>query len=350
MKKETVKTRNQYNMFEISSLIQKSIRRRHAEFAYFAANELIPHYRNYLWKRLLTVSAEDCFDMLTGKIMDLHEKDCNREDAANRKYIACAVSVLLNARKNRDADFFACNLLNSRDRKDIDKYVEDPAEFIGQEMEVKITRVDQRRGKIVFSRRAVLNEEKEKKLAEIWANIHVDDVVEGKVMRFTDYGAFVDIGGIDGLLHISEISWGKLRHPQEVLQIGDIIKVKVLSMNEEKGKISLGLKQTMPEPWSVIDEKYEAGQVVAGKVVQIKEYGAFVELEPGLDGLVHISEIAHKRVDDINEELTIGQEVSAKILEIDKDKRRISLSIKATTAPEEESEAAEADDTEEVEE
>lgn len=226
-----------------------------------------------------------------------------------------------------------------------DKYVEDPAEFIGQEMEVKITRVDQRRGKIVFSRRAVLNEEKEKKLAEIWANIHVDDIVEGKVMRFTDYGAFVDIGGIDGLLHISEISWGKLRHPQEVLQIGDIVKVKVLSMNEEKGKISLGLKQTMPEPWSVIDEKYEVGQVVTGKVVQIKEYGAFVELEPGLDGLVHISEIAHKRVNDINEELTIGQEVSAKILDIDKDKKRISLSIKATTAPE-----AEADDAEETEE
>lgn len=228
-----------------------------------------------------------------------------------------------------------------------DKYVEDPAEFIGQEMEVKITRVDQRRGKIVFSRRAVLNEEKEKKLAEIWANIHVDDIVEGKVMRFTDYGAFVDIGGIDGLLHISEISWGKLRHPQEVLQIGDTVKVKVLSMNEEKGKISLGLKQTMPEPWSVIDEKYEVGQVVTGKVVQIKEYGAFVELEPGLDGLVHISEIAHKRVNDINEELTIGQEVSAKILEIDKDKKRISLSIKATTAPEAEAEADDAEETEE---
>ena len=228
-----------------------------------------------------------------------------------------------------------------------DKYVEDPAEFIGQEMEVKITRVDQRRGKIVFSRRAVLNEEKEKKLAEIWANIHVDDIVEGKVMRFTDYGAFIDIGGIDGLLHISEISWGKLRHPQEVLQIGDTVKVKVLSMNEEKGKISLGLKQTMPEPWSVIDEKYEVGQVVTGKVVQIKEYGAFVELEPGLDGLVHISEIAHKRVNDINEELTIGQEVSAKILEIDKDKKRISLSIKATTAPEAEAEADDAEETEE---
>ena len=214
-----------------------------------------------------------------------------------------------------------------------DKYVENADEFIGQEMDVRVTRVDQRRGKIVFSRKAVLTEEKEKKLAEIWANIHVDDVVDGKVMRFTNYGAFVDIGGIDGLLHISEISWGKLQHPQEVLEIGQQVKVKVLSMNEEKGKISLGLKQTQPEPWSVIDEKYEIGSVVSGKVVQIKEYGAFVELEPGLDGLVHISEIAHKRVNDINEELTVGQEVEAKILEIDKDKKRISLSIKACTAP-----------------
>lgn len=149
-------------------------------------------------------------------------------------------------------------------------------------------------------------------------------------MRFTDYGAFVDIGGIDGLLHISEISWGKLKHPQEVLSIGDKIRVKVLSMNAEKGKISLGLKQNQPEPWSVINETYQIGQVVKGKVVQIKEYGAFVELEPGLDGLVHISEVAHKRVGNIADELTVGQEVSAKILEIDQERRRISLSIKET--------------------
>ena len=168
----------------------------------------------------------------------------------------------------------------------------------------------------------------------MWSNLHVDDIVEGKVMRFTDYGAFVDLGGIDGLLHISEISWGKLKHPQEVLKIGDIVKVKILSMNEEKGKISLGLKQTMPEPWSVIEENYQVGQVVTGRVVQIKEYGAFIELEPGLDGLVHISEVAHKRVNDISEELSIGQTVEAKILEIDTERKRISLSIKQTLAPE----------------
>ena len=126
MGKETVKTRNQYNMFEISSLIQKALRRRDAELAYFAANELIPHYRNYLWKRLLTVSAEDCYDMITGKIMELHDHDCNQEDQKNRKYIATAVSILLNARKNRDGDYFACNLLNSRDKADISKYVVNP--------------------------------------------------------------------------------------------------------------------------------------------------------------------------------------------------------------------------------
>ena len=162
-------------------------------------------------------------------------------------------------------------------------------------------------------------------------------------MRFTDYGAFVDIGGIDGLLHISEISWGKLRHPQEVLKIGQKINVKILSMNEEKGKISLGLKQTTPEPWSVINEKYEVGQIVEGKVVQIKEYGAFVELEPGLDGLVHISEVAHKRVANIADELSVGQEVKAKILDIDTEKKRISLSIKeATDAPSEDAAEEEA--------
>lgn len=231
-----------------------------------------------------------------------------------------------------------------------DHYVENAEEFIGKTLPVKVTRVDQRRNKAVFSHKAFLTEEKHKKIAQIWDTLNVGDVVEGKVMRFTDYGAFVDIGGIDGLLHISEISWGKLRHPQEALEIGQIVNVKILSMNPEKGKISLGLKQNAPEPWSVIDENYHEGDIVKGKVAQIKEYGAFVELAPGLDGLVHISEVAHKRVGKISDELSIGQEINAKILEIDKEKRRISLSIKATlplpgteeAAPAEEAPAEEA--------
>ncbi|MBQ3122906.1 MAG: bifunctional 4-hydroxy-3-methylbut-2-enyl diphosphate reductase/30S ribosomal protein S1 [Firmicutes bacterium] len=210
-----------------------------------------------------------------------------------------------------------------------DKYVESADEFIGQTLDVKVNRVDKMKGRAVFSHKVVLAEERAAKIAEIWGKLNVGDIVEGTVMRFTDYGAFVDIGGIDGLLHISEISWGKLKHPQEVLEIGQKINVIILQMNEEKGKISLGYKQNQPEPWTVINEKYEVGQTVEGKVVQIKEYGAFVELEPGLDGLVHISEVAHKRVTNIADEISVGQDVQAQILEIDVDRKRISLSLKA---------------------
>ena len=212
-------------------------------------------------------------------------------------------------------------------------------DFIGQTVDIKVLRVDNKRNRAVFSRKAVLVEEKHKQVAEVWANLNVGDIVEGKVMRFTDYGAFVDIGGVDGLLHISEISWGKLKNPQEVLNIGDIINVKILSLNEEKGKISLGLKQTTPEPWSLVGTKYQIGGIITGKVVQIKEYGAFVELEAGLDGLVHISEIANKRVENVSDELSLGQEITAKIMDIDSDRKRISLSIKAALNNDEAEEA-----------
>jgi 4-hydroxy-3-methylbut-2-enyl diphosphate reductase len=221
-----------------------------------------------------------------------------------------------------------------------DRYVENADEFLGQDVDVKVIRVDTKRNRAVFSRKALMVEEKRKAVQEIWSNLSVGDVVEGKVMRFTDYGAFVDIGGVDGLLHISEISWGKLKHPEEILKIGDIINVKILSLNEEKGKISLGLKQTQPEPWTLVGDKYKVGDVLEGKVVQIKEYGAFVELEAGLDGLVHISEIANKRVENVFDELKIGETVNVRIMEIDPDKRRISLSIKATLPEEEQAEEA----------
>jgi 4-hydroxy-3-methylbut-2-enyl diphosphate reductase len=211
-----------------------------------------------------------------------------------------------------------------------DRYVEKAEEFVGQELTVKVIRVDQKRNKVVFSHKAILNEARQKRMQEIWESLSVGDVIDGKVMRFTEYGAFVDIGGVDGLLHISEISWGKLRHPADMLGIGQEIKVKILSMNREKEKISLGYKQNQPEPWSVINEKYYVGQVISGKAVQLKDYGVFVEIEPGLDGLVHISEIAFRRVTDISEELEVGQEVKAKILEIDQGRKRISLSIRET--------------------
>lgn len=211
-----------------------------------------------------------------------------------------------------------------------DKYVDKAEGFVGKTLKVKILKVDTKKGRAVFSHRFYLYEMREKTLDEIWNALSVGDIVEGTVMRFTEYGAFVDIGGLDGLLHISEISWGKLNHPQEILQIGQKIPVKILSMNRENEKIALGYKQTTPQPWTTIEGKYEEGQRVKGKVVQIKEFGAFVEIEPGLDGLVHISQISYDRVDDVEKVLKPDQEVEAVIIGIDYERRRISLSIKAT--------------------
>ena len=152
-----------------------------------------------------------------------------------------------------------------------DKFTENVDEFIGQTLTVKVIQTNPKRNRAVFSHRAVLMEEKAKKTEEFWNSIEVGDVVDGVVKRFTDYGAFVDIGGVDGLLHISEISWGKIKKPQDVLELEQHIKVKILSMNREKGKISLGLKQTTPEPWENIESKYQVGDVIEGKVVQLKE-------------------------------------------------------------------------------
>lgn len=211
-----------------------------------------------------------------------------------------------------------------------DKYVEKPEDFIGKVFPVKVVQANLKRNKAVFSHRAYLVEEKNRKIDELWSRLNAGDIIEGTVMRFVDYGAFVDIGGIDGLLHISEISWGKIKHPSDVLKLGQKIRVKVLSLDREKEKVSLGLKQTTPEPWENIENCYHKGDIIEGKVVQLKEYGAFVEIVPGMDGLVHISEIAHKHVANPANELKVGQIVSAKILDIDKDNRRISLSIKET--------------------
>lgn len=230
-----------------------------------------------------------------------------------------------------------------------DKYVEKVEDFIGKVLPVKVTQVNPKRNKAVFSHRAFLFEEKNKKADALWSKLNVGDIVEGTVMRFVDYGAFIDIGGIDGLLHISEISWGKIKHPSDALKLGQKIHVKILSLNREKEKVSLGLKQTTAEPWENIDNVYHIGDIIEGKVVQLKEYGAFVEIEPGMDGLVHISEIAYKHVVNPANELKIGQIVSAKILDIDKENKRISLSIKETLEkPEEPETAKEAVTTEEA--
>lgn len=163
---------------------------------------------------------------------------------------------------------------------------------------------------------------------QTWNVLEKDTVVDGEVRRLTDFGAFVDVQGVDGLLHVSELSWGRVGKPSDVLKIGDKIKVYILDIDREKKKLSLSLKKLMEDPWINVDIKYPVGNVVLGKVVRFANFGAFVELEPGVDALVHISQISHKRIDKPEDVLKIGQEIKAKILEVNKDSEKIALSIK----------------------
>ncbi|GAA0743089.1 bifunctional 4-hydroxy-3-methylbut-2-enyl diphosphate reductase/30S ribosomal protein S1 [Clostridium oceanicum] len=209
-------------------------------------------------------------------------------------------------------------------------HVDDLSKYEGMKVEVNIIEFIKQRNKtkIVGSRRALLKIEQDKKKAEAWDLIKEGDTVEGEVKRLTSFGAFVDINGIDGLLHISEISWKKIKHPSEALNIGDKIKVYVLSVDKEKEKLALSLKKLKENPWNNVEEKYPEGSIVLGKVVSIMDFGAFIELEPGVDGLVHISKLSNKKVENVHEVLNIGEDVKAKILNVNEKERRISLSIK----------------------
>lgn len=209
------------------------------------------------------------------------------------------------------------------------KYVEDLSAFVGQTLDVKIIDIDKRQKRFVLSHKEILQKraaEEEKKLFE---SFEKNAIVKGTVKRLTDFGAFVDVGGVDGLLHITDISWVRIKHPKEVLKENQEIEVKILNVDPEKKKISLGYKQLQPKPWDLVPEKYVVGDVVDGKVVRIAPFGAFVELEPTVDGLVHISQVANRRIEKVEDVLALGQEVRAKILEVNAEKKRISLSIRA---------------------
>ncbi|KXG76856.1 bifunctional 4-hydroxy-3-methylbut-2-enyl diphosphate reductase/30S ribosomal protein S1 [Thermotalea metallivorans] len=213
-----------------------------------------------------------------------------------------------------------------------DSYVEDMQTFIGKTLDVKIIDFNKSKKKVVFSRRVVIQEENERKRKLLWQNIDKGSVIEGEVKRITNFGVFVDIGGIDGLIHISDLSWGRVNHPKEVVQIGDKVKVKVIDLDQDKNKVSLSLKLMTPEPWTTVEEKYHVGDIVSGKVVRLADFGAFVELEPGLDGLVHISQISDKHIAKPSQEVHVGQNVLVKILEVNREAKRISLSIKEANA------------------
>jgi len=201
--------------------------------------------------------------------------------------------------------------------------------LIGADIAVKVLKLNRRRNNIVVSRKAVLEEEIRARKAALLEHLHEGDLVTGVVKNLTEYGAFIDLGGIDGLLHVSDISYGRVAHPQDVLQVGQEITVRVLKFDREKERISLGLKQVLPDPWETVAERYQPGMRVVGRVVSVTDYGAFVELEPGVEGLIHISEMTwSRRMKHPSKVVKVGDNVESVVLDVRPKERRISLGIK----------------------
>jgi small subunit ribosomal protein S1 len=206
--------------------------------------------------------------------------------------------------------------------------VQDLDEFLGQELRAKVIELNRSRNNVVLSRRAVLEEERKEQRQTILDKLQPGDVVEGQISNIVDFGAFVDLDGMDGLIHISELSWSHVNHPSEVLEIGQTVEVKVLDIDRDRQRISLGLKQTQSDPWQQVIENYSENDVVEGRVTKVVTFGAFVEILPGVEGLVHISELAQHHVENPREVVSQGQPVNVKIIEVDGERRRLSLSLK----------------------
>ncbi len=212
------------------------------------------------------------------------------------------------------------------------RYVEKIDQFVGKDLKLKIIDVDDKKKRIVASRKDVLIEESAAKKAAAWDKLEEGAVVTGIVRRFADFGAFVDLGGVDGLIHITDMAWHRVNHPSEVLTVGQEVEVKILSLDKERERIQLGYKQLQAKPWDNIEDKYPVGTILERKVVRIAPFGAFVSLEPGVDGLVHISQCALTRVNKVEDALTVGQDVLVKVLAVDAEAKRITLSVREALA------------------
>lgn len=210
-----------------------------------------------------------------------------------------------------------------------DHFVEDLNQFKGQELELKIVEIEPSDNRLILSRKELVQAEREAKRQAVMEKLVAGDVVEGKVARLTNFGAFIDLGGVDGLVHVSEISYERVNKPADALKVGQEVKVKVLSVDAEKGRISLSIKQTLPEPWEQVPEQVAEGDVLEGTVKRLTSFGAFVEVLPGVEGLVHISQISHKHIATPNEVLTSGEKVQVKVLSVDAADHRLALSTKA---------------------
>jgi len=206
------------------------------------------------------------------------------------------------------------------------------SEIIGKTFKFMLLKIYRGRKNVIVSRKDAVIKEKEEQKRKLWESLETGKVLKGKVKSMTDFGAFIDLGGVDGLLHITDISWKKINHPSEVLKIGQEIEVMVLNFDKDTQKISLGLKQLTPDPWQNIEEKYPVGSVVKGKITNILPYGLFVEIEPGIEGLIHAREVSwSKKLINLQENFKPGQELNAKVIRIEKENRKIALSIKQLT-------------------
>ena len=217
-------------------------------------------------------------------------------------------------------------------------YVSDLDSFVGQKLTARVTEVNPRRRRLVVSRRSLLEEERAELEAEMLGRLEVGQTLTGRVKTIKDYGAFVDLGGMDGFLHIGQMSWIRIEHPSELLTEGQDVEVKILTIepdkkDPEKKRIGLGMRQLVANPWANVEDKFPKGSTQSGKVTRTEAYGAFIELEPGIEGLAHISELDHRRVKRVTEVLSVGQQIEVQVLEVEPKRKRISLSVKALTAP-----------------
>ena len=251
------------------------------------------------WKRI--EEAANNSEMVTGKVIEV---------------VKGGLIIDLGVR-----GFLPASLVDIRRVQDLD-------EFLGRELECKVIELNRSRNNVVLSRRAVIEDERREVRQKILDELQPGAVVEGVISNIVDFGAFVDLEGIDGLIHISELSWTHVNHPSEVLAIGDHVEVKVLDIDRDRQRISLGLKQTQADPWQSVVDAYQVGDVVAGKVTKVVTFGAFVEIHAGVEGLVHISELAEHHVENPREVVAPDQEVAVRIIEIDGERRRLSLSLK----------------------
>ncbi|GAA5346578.1 SSU ribosomal protein S1P [Planifilum fimeticola] len=224
-------------------------------------------------------------------------------------------------------------------------FVEDFSEYVGRVLPLKVLEINPEQNKLILSHKLVLEEEHARKKEETLNNLQVGEILEGTVQRLTDFGAFVDIGGVDGLVHVSELAWHRVEHPSDVLSEGDRVKVKVLKVDRENERISLSIKETQPGPWDQVADHIQPGDIVTGTVKRLVSFGAFVEVYPGVEGLVHISQISRRHIATPSEVLEEGQEVRVKVLDIKPEQKRVSLSIKEADQEEVQSEQVERTNT-----